>query len=106
MSHQPGEAALCTAGALIDGLGYERVKSDDKAIQAARFGETLMAWTSGKPASWPVTPKGPGPWLIVDVVGRAKPLPVDAQGNARLELSASPVYILTEANYQQLTRAR
>lgn len=105
MGHQPGEAALSTASALIDGLPYQRVQADDKSIQAARFGDTLMAWCTGRPTSFRTALQGAGPWIIVDVVGRASPLAVDPDGQAQLPLTGSPIYVVSKAGYEQLTRA-
>jgi hypothetical protein len=44
MGHKPGEAAMYTAGALIDGLPYQAFDAKDTNIQAAYFGETFMIW--------------------------------------------------------------
>jgi hypothetical protein len=44
MGHKPGEAAMYTASALIDGLPYQAFDAKDATIQAAYFGETFMIW--------------------------------------------------------------
>jgi hypothetical protein len=104
MAHNPGEAAIYTASALIDGLPYKRHKTDDKQIQAAWFGETFMIWRADdKPGDWSMKLEGAGPWVIVDVVGRMKPLEVK-EGKAEFKIGTSPVYVLTKKEYARLTR--
>jgi hypothetical protein len=104
MVRNPGEAALYTASALIDGLPYKRIKTDDGEIQAATFGNTLMVWRADdKPGEYTATLEGSGPWVIVDVVGRVKPLSVSG-GKATFPIGMSPVYVLTKAEYENLTR--
>jgi hypothetical protein len=44
MGHKPGEAAMYTASALIDGLPYQILDAKDANIQAAYFGDTLIIW--------------------------------------------------------------
>jgi hypothetical protein len=105
MGHKPGEAALYTAGALIDGLPYKAFDAKDANIQAAYFGETLMIWrTDEATGHWPLKLDPGKPWLLVDVVGRIKELPVDASGNADIPISASPVYVLARTDYERLIR--
>jgi hypothetical protein len=100
----PGEAAVYTAGALIDGLPYQRVPADDKEIQAARFGPTFMVWRADdKISEWTMPLEGSQEWLLVDVVGRAKPLDVK-DGKASFPIGTSPVYVLPKPDYEQLTR--
>jgi len=68
MGHKPGEAALYTAGALIDGLPYKAFDTKDTNIQAAYFGETFMIWrTDEAVGNWQLaigicslTPANPG----------------------------------------------
>ena len=72
MGHKPGEAALYTAGALIDGLPYRAIDTKDANIQAARFGETLMLWRSDDiPGHWRQQLDPAKRWLLVDVEGTA-----------------------------------
>jgi hypothetical protein len=102
VGHLPGEAALYTSGALIDGFDYKCVAKEKKEIQAAWFGSTLMAWTTGMPCEWTTKLDGVGPWVRVDVVGRAYPQELNADGTVTLKLSASPVYILEKSRYEML----
>jgi hypothetical protein len=104
MARNPGEAAVYTAGALIDGLPYRRVQTEGKDVQAAWFGETFMVWRADDHTSdYALTLAGAGPWVIVDVVGRVKPLAVQG-GTATITIGTSPVYVLPESHYHQLTR--
>jgi len=104
MGHKPGEAALYTAGALIDGLPYRAVDTKDNAVQAAYFGDTLMIWrTDEVRGHWPLRLDSGKRWVLVDVVGHAQEVPVDASGNANIPISASPIYVLERADYQRLT---
>ncbi|MDP3933014.1 MAG: hypothetical protein Q8Q45_11780 [Methylococcaceae bacterium] len=105
MGHKPGEAAMYTASALIDGLPYQAFDTKDANIQAAYFGDTFMIWrTDEVHSNW--QPKlDPGKaWLLVDVVGHSQELQVDASGNANFPISASPVYVLPKSDYERLTR--
>ncbi len=105
MGHKPGEAALYTAGALIDGLPYRRVNVADTNVQAAQFGETFMIWrTDSATSAWQVQRDPSTAWIVVDVVGRARPLEVDKDGFALIRISGSPLYILSKADYERLTR--
>jgi hypothetical protein len=105
MGHKPGEAALYTASALIDGLPYKAVETKDANIQAAYFGETLMVWrTDEATGNWPLRLDAKQAWILVDVVGQTRELPVDASGNANIPISASPVYVLARGDYERLTR--
>lgn len=105
MGHKPGEAALYSASALIDGLTYRAVDSHDANIQAAYFGDTLMVWRSDAANSdWRMKLDPSQAWLLVDVVGHAESLSLDADGNATVAISSSPVYVLTQADYRRLTR--
>ncbi|AHF93748.1 hypothetical protein OPIT5_29770 [Opitutaceae bacterium TAV5] len=106
--HMPAEAALYTASALIDGFDYKRVVTE-KTIQAARFGPTLMVWSTDttRPATLKYRPGEKGPFVLVDVVGRVTDLSADAfapDGTLTLALTDSPVYLLTRDNYERLTR--
>jgi hypothetical protein len=47
--------------------------------------------------------EGAGPWVIVDVVGRMKPLEVN-EGKAEFKIGTSPVYVLPKKEYARLTR--
>ncbi len=106
MGHKPGEAALYTASALIDGLPYKAIDTKDANIQAAYFGETMMIWRSDEAASNWRQQLDPGKsWVFVDVVGHARELTVDASGYADIQISASPVYVLSRAEYERLTRS-
>lgn len=105
MGHKPGEAALYTAGALIDGLPHQAVDTRDAAIQAAYFGTTLMIWRDDAGVSdWPLRLDPNKTWVAVDVVGESRDLPVDKAGRASLSISSSPLYVLPQADYQALTR--
>ena len=103
MGHKPGEAALYTANALIDGLPYRPVDTRDANVQAGYFGETLMVWREQGEVVWPAPLDPERQWVLVDVVGQLRKLTVDASGIAGVPISASPVYILPEAVYRQLT---
>ncbi len=104
MARNPGEAAIYTAGALIDGLPYKREPTNDKAVQAAWFGDTFMIWrTDDKASMWKMPLTGEGPWVSVDVVGRLRLLEVK-DGQVSFMIGTSPVYVLSQANYERLTR--
>lgn len=104
MGHRPGEAALYTASALIDGLPYRRIKTA-AGIQAAWFGNTLMTWTTGGDAAeWQVGLNSGESWVTVDVVGRVRSLAVGADRTAMISVASSPVYVLTRNDYERLTR--
>lgn len=105
MGHKPGEAALYTASALIDGLPYQAVDTKDANIQAAYFGSTFMIWrTDEAVGNWQLKLDSGKSWMLVDVVGHIKELTVDASGNANIPISASPVYVLVRSDYERLTR--
>jgi hypothetical protein len=104
MGHKPGEGALYTASALIDGLPYKAYDAKDTAIQAAYFGETLMLWrTDEATVNWRLQLDPSVAWMVVDVVGHAQALAVDSLGNANIPISSSPVYVLSKASYSRLT---
>jgi hypothetical protein len=103
MGHKPGEAALYTAGALIDGLPYKAFDTRDANIQTAYFGDTFMIWRTDEVAgNWPIQLDPSKPWLLVDVVGHVRELKVDASGKADILISASPVYVLSRIEYERL----
>jgi hypothetical protein len=102
--HMPAEAAYYTVSALIDGMPYRRIYPPDPQMQAAYFGETLLVWSTGATKEWQLRLTQPGPWLLVDVVGRITPLPVDADGIANITVSNSPVYVIRQENYDKFTR--
>ena len=105
MGHKPGEAAMYSASALIDGLPYQAVDAKDANIQAAYFGETFMIWrTDESGGNWRLRLDPGKPWVLVNVVGQIQELPVDASGYANIPISTSPVYALSRAEYDQLTR--
>ncbi|PPK74653.1 hypothetical protein B0F87_108127 [Methylobacter tundripaludum] len=105
MGHKPGEAALYTASALIDGLPYRAFDTKDANIQAAYFGETLMIWrTDEAVGNWRQQLVPGKTWVLVDVVGHVQELTVDASGYADISISASPVYALSRDVYERLTR--
>ncbi len=105
MGHKPGEAALYTASALIDGLPYKVFDTKDANNQAAYFGETFMIWrTDEAVGNWQQQLVPGKPWVLVDVVGHIQELTVDASGNADIPISARPVYVLSRAEYERLTR--
>ncbi|MEC4750305.1 hypothetical protein [Methylomicrobium sp. Wu6] len=104
MGHKPGEAALYTASALIDGLPYRAVDTKNADVQAAYFGETLMIWRSDETSGdWPLRLDPGKRWVLVNVVGQRQDLRVDASGYANIPVSASPVYVLARADYERLT---
>lgn len=101
--HMPTEAAYYTASALIDGFGYERLTLG-KNIQAARFGPTVMLWsTDDAPQRVTVPVAKNTPLVRVDVVGRVADIDSDENGNVTLEATQSPVYILPRGQYEKLT---
>ncbi|CAD6881292.1 hypothetical protein [Methylomonas albis] len=105
LGHKPGEAALYTASALIDGLPYRAVDAKDANIQAAYFGDTLMIWRSDETSSaWTMQLDPQQAWVLVDVVGQVRELAVDAAGKASVSISPSPVYLLPHAAYLNLIR--
>lgn len=105
LGHKPGEAALYTASALIDGLSYRPVDTHDANIQAGYFGETLMIWREQGEGVWPLQLDTKQNWLAVDVVGSVRELAVDSAGRANVPISASPIYILPAVRYRYLTAA-
>lgn len=100
-SHNPADAALYTASALIDGFPYSKMDVGND-IQAARFGETIMLWTEKAQQEVTLSLEGTGPWVQVDVIGRATPLSVTDQ-QVRVAISTSPVYIIPAASFKSLT---
>jgi len=105
MGHKPGEAALYTASALIDGLPYKAFDTKDANIQAAYFGETLMIWrTDEAVGNWRQQLVPGKSWVLVDVVGHVQELAVDVSGNTDIPTSGSPVYVLSRSEYERLTR--
>jgi hypothetical protein len=105
LGHKPGEAAMYVASALIDGFPYRKVDVQEEYIQAGYFGDTLMVWrTDGKAAVWQIRLDKAKRWLLVDVVGRKLSINIDENGKANIPLSNSPVYILPDEAYKQLTR--
>lgn len=104
MGHKPGEAAMITAGALIDGLPYTAIESGDPAIQIGSFGPTLMAWASDGEREWSTRLPGVGPWLQVDVVGRVREVHPQADGLLSMRLGTSPIYLIPAAEFARLTR--
>jgi hypothetical protein len=116
MGHKPGESALITAGALIDGRPCRDVAVDDAAVQAATrgrvtaqsawFGDTFMIWTLDGTADYRMTPPTPGPWVLVDVVGTVRPQRAAADGTLSFPIGPSPCYVLPAASYAALTRLK
>lgn len=105
MGHKPGEAALYTASALIDGLPYQAYDTKHAAIQAAYFGETLMVWrTDEKAENWRLQLAPGTAWMLVDVVGQPQALSLDVAGFVNIPISTSPVYVLKRSDYERLTR--
>lgn len=105
MGHKPGEAAMYTASALIDGLPYQAFDTKDANIQAAYFGDTFMIWRADEVYSnWQLKLDPGKAWLLVDVVGSSQELPVDASGLTNIPISASPVYVLPKDDFERLTR--
>ncbi len=104
--HQPCEAALYTASALIDGFPYSRyeVGFERERFEAGLFGKTLIIWTkNGITDERSFRPPFEGDLVLVDAIGRVKPLPRDAQGLVKVAFSESPVYILEASEYTRLT---
>jgi hypothetical protein len=101
--HEPAEAALYTASALVDGLPYRREELFDNNVQAGYFGSTLMLWRTDDQTLPQALNLNPGSWVQVDVVGRVSALPVNAEGLATVNASSSPLYILKRADYEKLT---
>ncbi|AHF93796.1 hypothetical protein OPIT5_30160 [Opitutaceae bacterium TAV5] len=104
---------------------YERLRGfpgDAPVVQAARFGPTVMAWTTDnrpRKVSLPLAKSGASanalaimPHVIVDVIGRARALAANditpardgAGAIANVTIDDSPVYILARAEYERLTR--
>ncbi|AMK76064.1 MULTISPECIES: hypothetical protein [Methylomonas] len=104
LGHKPGEAALYTASALIDGLPYRPVDTHDANVQAGYFGETLMIWREQGEGEWPLQLGAQKAWVAVDVVGQVLDLAVDSAGKASVSISSSPVYLLPRADYLNLLR--
>lgn len=95
--HMPGEAAYYTASALIDGFNqYERLDMGE-GVQAARFGPTVLAWTTGSDREIKLPIDVKDDYVIVDVVGRVS----DLKSN-KMMLSSSPVYVVPKKVYRQL----
>ncbi|AHF93798.1 hypothetical protein OPIT5_30170 [Opitutaceae bacterium TAV5] len=105
--HMPAEAAYYTASALIDGFGDAAYKQLDFGpnVQAARFGPTILAWTSdGASREVTLRPETPPPFVRVDVVGRVQTLASPGpDGSVRIPVGDSPVYVLSRADYDRLT---
>jgi len=101
--HMPGEAAYYTASALIDGFAYTRLDLGDNSVQAAFFGETRMLWSTSGRRQVNLTLDHGGPWVVVDVIGRVRALAVGEGGAARIDLTGSPVYVMSKASYERLT---
>lgn len=105
MGHKPGEAAMITAGALIDGLPYQPVPDAGRDVQAARFGGTFMAWrTDDAVQEYRLRLDPAQAWVLVNVVGCMRPLAVTTDGAAVFPLGSSPVYVLPRTDYERLTR--
>jgi hypothetical protein len=105
VGHMPGEASYYTASALIDGFkDYQRLDFGED-IQAARFGPTIMLWYTGELASSEVRLNlaNEKAWVQVDVVGRVSDVLVDSNGDVLLEVTDSPIYVLSRRNYERLT---
>ncbi|WP_026602169.1 hypothetical protein [Methylomonas sp. 11b] len=105
LGHKPGEAAMYTASALIDGLPYRAVDTQESNIQAAYFGDTFMVWRTDETRSvWTMQLEPKKAWVAVDVVGHAEDLAVGAAGQAFVSISSSPIYVLPRADYLNLIR--
>jgi hypothetical protein len=101
LAHLPAEAALYTASALIDGMPYRRISPPDNGIQAAYFGDTLMAWSTGGPKQWATGVCNEREYVLVDVVGRIRE--PSSGDTCELAISRSPVYLLPLAEYERMT---
>jgi len=54
-----------------------------------------MIWRTDEERShWPLRLDSGKRWVLVDVVGHAQELPVDASGHANIAISASPFYVV------------
>lgn len=103
MGHKPGEAAMYTASALIDGLPHKAFDTQDGNIQAGYFGDTLMIWRADEVNTELLIKLDPGKeWVVVDVVGHPQSLQVDTSGKANVPISSSPIYVLTRSDYKRL----
>ena len=100
--HMPAEAAYYTASALIDGFPYKRLDFG-KANQVAQFGPTTMLWRPEGTSTVKLKLDPQSPHVLVDVVGRTMPVVVGQDGTADIKVSTSPVYVLPQASYQELT---
>ena len=107
VAHQPAEAAYYTAAALIDGFPFSRFTDglDPERFEAGLFGRTLMVWKRGSGSeSRRFRPPFEGELVIVDAIGRVKPLPRGADGLVSVDFSDWPVYILPAEEYARLTK--
>ncbi len=104
VGHMPGEAAYYTASALIDGFkDYKRYDLGED-IQAARFGPTMMLWSTEQASTEVRFNLANDVSLVqVDVVGRVTDLSVAPDGEVVLEVTDSPIYVLSRKNYERLT---
>lgn len=104
MGHQPGEAAMITAGALIDGFPCKVEETGNAPVQAAWFGNTFMIWrTDEKNTEWRMKLPEDEPWVIVNVVGLMRPIET-TNGEIVLPISSSPQYLLKKSEYDKLTK--
>ena len=107
VAHQPAEAAYYTAAALIDGLPYSRFAEglEPELFEAGLFGKTLMVWRHGAGSETRrIRPPFEEDLVIVDAIGRLKPLPRGADGLVSVDFSDWPVYILPAEEYARLTK--
>ncbi len=104
VAHHPAEAAMYTAGVLIDGYPAEILTGYPPHVDAARFGRTVMAWSSGKNEKVKLQFPAGTPLVKVDVVGKMEKLAPAADGSVEIELTGSPVYVLPEQHYRELIR--
>ena len=100
-SHNPADAALYVASALIDGFEYQKLNLG-KNIQAAKFGPTIMLWSVRGKQLVQLSLDHKQKWVKVDVVGRITPLKINNKVY-EIHIDKSPVYILTDKKYQELT---
>lgn len=63
-----------------------------------------MIWSTDNATQWQMQLQAAVEWVMIDVVGRVKALPLDANGSANISVTPSPVYVLSKDNYRHLTR--
>lgn len=96
------EVAYYTAGAMIN--GFNTPVGSRKASVVGEVGPTVMLWSPNGTRKVELALK-PGLDLIqADVVGGPKGYKVPASGKVTVEVGTSPIYVLDQAEFYQLTR--